>query len=104
MSLASNRALIRAMLRSRGTSLAKLARENGLSRAAMTQALVMPGKKAEKLISDALGVPPYRLWPDRYTRKGTRLVGKRSRSARKLMPRPMESHENVGGTGDSDER
>jgi len=57
---------IKFQLRIRGTSLALLARENGVSRQAMSAALVKPSKRCEQPIAHAIGMQPHEVWPERY--------------------------------------
>jgi len=57
---------IRTAIRDKGISQAALARENGLSEAAVRNAILNPGPAAEKVISEFLGVPLQELWPSRY--------------------------------------
>ena len=60
----------KAELRIRGTSLAKLARELGVSGTSMS--LVSMGKHRSKrieiAIANALGQSPEKLWPERYSK------------------------------------
>ncbi|MFU9135308.1 helix-turn-helix domain-containing protein [Erwinia tasmaniensis] len=53
-------------LRKRGTTLAKLSREAGLSSSTLANALFRPWPKGEWLIADALEVHPCEIWPSRY--------------------------------------
>lgn len=55
-----------ASLRKRGTTLAALSRESGLSTSTLRNALVRPWPKGERLIANAIGVPPSAIWPSRY--------------------------------------
>lgn len=63
-------AWIKGQLQLRGTNLAKLAEEHGLSRNAVARALHRPYPRAERIIGTALGVAPSDLWPDRYDEHG----------------------------------
>ena len=62
-----HRADIRAELEKKGTSLAQLGIENGLSRTTVRNALDKPYPKGEKIIADALGLEPSDIWPSRYS-------------------------------------
>ncbi|ECI6120898.1 transcriptional regulator [Salmonella enterica subsp. enterica] len=55
-----------AALRKRGTSLAAVSREAGLSASTLANALTRPWPRGEKLIADALGISPEIIWPSRY--------------------------------------
>ena len=64
------------IVRKRGTSLAALARANGLSSSAIRYALKYPARRAEEALIAFLGLPPIRVFPDRYDAQGTRRVGR----------------------------
>ncbi|AKJ41059.1 helix-turn-helix domain-containing protein [Pragia fontium] len=55
-----------AALRKRGTTLAALSRQSGLSSSTLANALVRPWPKGEWLIADALEKHPSEIWPSRY--------------------------------------
>ena len=55
-----------AALRKRGTTLAALSREAGLSSSTLANALSRPWPKGEWLIADAIKVHPAEIWPSRY--------------------------------------
>ncbi|EJH7015976.1 helix-turn-helix domain-containing protein [Salmonella enterica] len=55
-----------AALRKRGTSMAALSRDAGLSSSTLGNALYRHWPKGEKLIAKALGVTPEQIWPSRY--------------------------------------
>ncbi|MCD1125373.1 helix-turn-helix domain-containing protein [Jinshanibacter sp. LJY008] len=55
-----------AALRKRGTTLAALSRQSGLSSSTLANALVRPWPKGERLIADALEKHPSEIWPSRY--------------------------------------
>lgn len=55
-----------AALRKKGTSLAALSRQSGLSSSTLANALSRPWAKGEMLISKAIGVPAEDIWPSRY--------------------------------------
>ena len=61
-----HRADIRAELEKKGTSLAQLGIENGLSRTTVRNALDKPYPKGEWIIANALGLKPSDIWPSRY--------------------------------------
>lgn len=61
---------IKAAVRKTGVTLTQLALENDLPEAACRVALVRPRYWAEQVIAAYLGIPPFELWPHRYTRNG----------------------------------
>ncbi|EDH5633235.1 transcriptional regulator [Salmonella enterica subsp. enterica serovar Claibornei] len=62
-------------LRKKGTSLAAVSREAGLSSSTLANALTRPWPRGEKLIADALGISPEIIWPSRYfDGEGNRIV------------------------------
>ncbi len=63
---AVRRAWIKFQLEVRGYSLARLAREHGVSRQQPQSALHKPYPKWERIIAEVLGLEPGALWPERY--------------------------------------
>jgi len=61
---------IKARVRMNGTTLTKLALDNGLDESACRAALRRPQPQADRVISRFLGVPLHELWPDRYDSEG----------------------------------
>ncbi|WP_395301164.1 helix-turn-helix transcriptional regulator [Enterobacter sp. ECC-175] len=59
-----------AALRKRGTSLAALSRQAGLSSSTLANALERPWPKGELIIAEAVGIPPEIIWPSRYFKNG----------------------------------
>lgn len=55
-----------AALRKRGTSLAAVSRNAGLSSSTLANALTRPWPKGEQLIAEAIGTDPWIIWPTRY--------------------------------------
>lgn len=55
-----------AALRKKGTSLAKVSRQSGLSSSTLANALSRPWPKGEWLIANAIGIHPAEIWPSRY--------------------------------------
>ena len=68
-----------AAFRKKGTTLAAVSRQVGLSSTTLANALVRPWARGEALIANALGIPPEEIWPSRYFDKN----GKRIIRARK---------------------
>lgn len=74
-----------AALRKRGTSMARVSREAGLSSATLANALSRPWPKGEWLIANALHIHPSVIWPARYQNcRDTRLP----REKLPLKPKP----------------
>ena len=55
-----------AALRKRGTTLAALSRQSGLSSSTLANALVRSWPKGEWIIAEALSIHPSEIWPSRY--------------------------------------
>ncbi|RJF70907.1 helix-turn-helix domain-containing protein [Rhodopseudomonas palustris] len=72
-----HRADIVAAIHKRGTSLAALARQNGLGDATLRAALSYPRTPSNTIIANYLRVPLHELWPDWFDRKGRLLGGDR---------------------------
>jgi Ner family transcriptional regulator len=62
---------VQAALKKRGFSLAGLSAANGYHVTAAGKALRRPWPALEVLIADALGIPPYEIWPSRYRSRPT---------------------------------
>lgn len=71
---------IKFQLRTRGTSLAKLSRELGVSDTAVKNAKRTAYPRMERAIAKALGLQPMEIWPERWSTDG-KPVRKRPRSA-----------------------
>ena len=63
---------IKASVRKTGTTLTALALANGLSPSACRKALSVPCPRADRAISECIGKPLHKIWPDRYDRAGNR--------------------------------
>ncbi|MEO3990363.1 DNA-binding transcriptional regulator SfsB [Pseudocitrobacter cyperus] len=53
-------------LRKKGTTMAAVSRENGLSSSTLANVLSRPWPKGELIIANALGTQPWVIWPSRY--------------------------------------
>lgn len=53
-------------LKKKGTTLANLSRQSGLSSSTLSNALARPWTKGEFIIAQALDVEPNEIWPSRY--------------------------------------
>lgn len=65
-----DRERIKFELRERGYTLSMLDRKYGMCTGYFSQALIMPLRKAEKVMADILGVPASEIWPARYGSDG----------------------------------
>lgn len=70
-----------AALRKRGTSLRKIAQDNGYSH--IQRVLTSPWLAAEQLVAKALGTTPQALWPSRYRDPAARALA--FRQTRKIV-------------------
>lgn len=70
---AKRRAWVQMQLRWRGESFSSLARQHGVSREAVSQALLIPSYSLECAIAKALGLDARDLFPERYDASGRRL-------------------------------
>lgn len=64
---------ILAEVKRKGETLTSLARNAGLNDSACRTSLTRPFPAADKVISDFLGVPLHKLWPERYEKDGERI-------------------------------
>ncbi|MFJ3457258.1 helix-turn-helix domain-containing protein [Scandinavium goeteborgense] len=71
-----------AALKKRGTSLAALSREVGLSSSTLANALTRPWPKGESIIAQALNTSPEKIWPNRYVDKDGNSILRKIRAAR----------------------
>ncbi|MBI0030061.1 helix-turn-helix domain-containing protein [Gilliamella sp. B14384G15] len=55
-----------AALKKKGTTLANLSRQSGLSSSTLSSALARPWTKGEFIIAQALDLEPNEIWPSRY--------------------------------------
>lgn len=68
------RAWIIFQLKLQGRSLASVGRDYGVSRGAPKHALNFPYPRMERALAEAVNVPVYVLFPDRYAPNGERLI------------------------------
>ncbi|MDK9520120.1 helix-turn-helix domain-containing protein [Vibrio vulnificus] len=61
-----HRADVKAELEKKGLSLRKLALSAGLAESTLSNVFRVNYPKAQKIIADAIGVPPETIWPSRY--------------------------------------
>lgn len=62
---------IKYQLRRKGSSLAQLARELGVSDSPVKNTKRVPYPRMERAIADALGLEPIDIWPERWNADGT---------------------------------
>lgn len=62
-----HRADIIAAIRKSGTTLTALSRKNGLSSSTLANALNRKWPRGERIIADHLKIPPFVIWPSRYS-------------------------------------
>lgn len=79
--LQQRREWIKFQLRLRGTTLSAIAREEGVSRQALRQALVHSYPKMERAIAAKLHMEPKDIWPERYARRQTKKANRERRSS-----------------------
>ena len=79
----------------RGTSLQRLSRQNHYHRNTLCNVLRHPWPKAERIIAEALGVPPEQIWPSRYHPDGSPRSGRGERGLgryKRKASRPASNH------------
>ncbi|MDE9538900.1 helix-turn-helix domain-containing protein [Xenorhabdus bovienii] len=69
-----------AALRKRGTTLAAVSREAGLSSSTLANAFSRPWPKGEWIIANYLAIHPSEIWPSRYFDSYGRLVERKARN------------------------
>ncbi|MCC3705647.1 helix-turn-helix domain-containing protein [Rouxiella badensis] len=70
-----------AALHKRGTTLAKLSRESGLSSSTLANALSRPWPKGEWLIAGSLELHPSIIWPKRYIDSAGAFIERKPRNS-----------------------
>lgn len=91
---------IKAALEKQGWSLRRLALAYGYSAKSLSMVLRRPWPKAERIIAEAIGVAPQRIWPHRYHLDGSPKSGRGERGlGRGYKPEhsPQRSGVNVNG-------
>lgn len=74
-----HRADIKAALEKAGWSLSRLSKHHGYaSRNTLKNALDKPWPKAERLIAEAIGIPPEEIWPSRYFKRSQKCTTRRA--------------------------
>lgn len=90
-----HRADVVASLRKAGWSLRRLSIHHGYSAGSLRAALARPYPKAERIIAQAIGIEPQRIWPSRYhpdgapkSGRGERGIGRRTVVRQRLGSTP----------------
>lgn len=73
---AKRRAWVRYQLTLKGLSMADIARDAGVTRECLYQVFCKTYPRMEKVVADAVGLPPAVLWPERYDAEGLPLYRK----------------------------
>ncbi|WP_208457722.1 helix-turn-helix domain-containing protein [Burkholderia pyrrocinia] len=68
-----HRADIKALISKKGQTMSGLARAYGIPESNVRNALIRPVLSGELAISQFVEVPPYKLWPERWTADGRRI-------------------------------
>ncbi|PHM22808.1 helix-turn-helix domain-containing protein [Xenorhabdus ehlersii] len=68
-------------LRKRGTTLAALSRESGLSSSTLANTLSRPWPKGEFIIATRLELAPSEIWPSRYFDRHGNLIERKARKS-----------------------
>lgn len=89
---AERRAWVCFQLRLRGRSLSKIARDEGVSQQAVSNALMTPSSRLEQAIAEALDLTPEQLFPERFDAMGFRLSHTRQ-AQRTTCPRSRNVEE-----------
>lgn len=92
-----SRADIIAAIKNRGVTLRALAEKHGLSPAAISVALSRPWPRVEKIIGEAIGVEPQKIWPPRYPSKGLPIKRGDAAAARGTIRGTVHSRTRTGG-------
>lgn len=68
-------------LKVRGLSISALARRHDVSSQALGAVMTKPSARLERIVAEVLGLKPRQLFPERYDRRGRRLIRTRERYA-----------------------
>lgn len=77
-----------AALRKKGTTLAAVSREAGLSSSTLANAISRPWPKGEWLIAEAINIHPAEIWPSRYYDPKSNMLIDRKKLIRPDDPQP----------------
>jgi len=87
-----HKADIKAALEKRGWSLRALSAHHGYNETVLCIALRKPYPKAERLIAEAIGVHPMKIWPSRYDKDGNQIATNSAKSAAMAKRRNADRH------------
>lgn len=92
---------IKYQLRARGSSLSRVARDQGVSRFSASVALKKQYPRLESAIARHLGLKPKQVWPERYDEKGlpNRSAGRSKGPVSKNTSRTRQRNVDVKGAG-----
>lgn len=85
---------IKAAVRKAGATLRQLADANGIDRGCMSKSLHQPHLRGEQVIAEHLGVPPWVIWPSRYSADGQPIDRRGGGRSRPRGPRPEHHRQN----------
>ncbi|WP_093037896.1 helix-turn-helix domain-containing protein [Thiocapsa roseopersicina] len=87
-----------AALRKAGWSLRRLSVHHNLCPTALSRVTQSPWPKGERLIAEAIGIPPEEIWPDRHAKRLERIARRDQRAAEGLVSRPRRRSANPSPT------
>ncbi|NJO54381.1 MAG: transcriptional regulator [Bacteroidales bacterium] len=87
-----------AALRKAGWSLRRLSVHNNQYPNSFAKALARPWPKAERLIAEAIGIPPEEIWPTRHAKRLERIARRDQRAAEGRASRPRRRSANPSPT------
>lgn len=94
-----HKARIKCELELAGYTFAKLSREHGYGDASLQMTVHNPWPKAERIVSEAIGVAPHVIWPSRYNQDGSPKSGRGERGLgryKRKASRPPSNHSTAG--------
>jgi Ner family transcriptional regulator len=94
-----HRADVVAAIHKRGTSLAELARDNGLADATLRAALTYPRKPSNQIIANFLGRKLHELWPHWFDEHGALIVSGRNATGTGRRPSTQKRARKLSLTG-----
>ena len=83
---------IKYQLTIRDTSLAKIAKNNSVSRQVLSSALYSPAPRWERQIAEVIGLEVTEIWPERYDEDGLPLPKAKKGSIKDVPKKPSGDH------------
>lgn len=83
---------IKYQLTIRDSSLAKIAKNNGVSRQVLSSALYSPAPRWESQIAKVIGLSATEIWPERYDKDGLPLPKAKKGSIKDVSEKPSGDH------------